>query len=165
MLILGVDPGTATTGYGIVIKENYDLHLRDYGVVRTESSLAPEVRLRQIHQQISDRIDEHKPDAVAVEKLFFNKNVRSAMSVGQARGVVLLAAAQQDKDLLQFTPPEVKSAVTGNGAASKKQVQIMVRSLLGMEEIPRPDDAADALAVAICGVQNLGWENKLEEQR
>ncbi len=165
MLIVGVDPGTATTGYGVVAKENYDLLLYDYGVIRTESSLQPEVRLHQIHQQIIQHISKYDADAVAVEKLFFNKNVRTAMTVGQARGVVMLAAAECALKVLQYTPSQVKSAVTGHGAASKRQVQVMVRSLLGMDELPRPDDAADALAVAICGLQNWGWQKKVEAQK
>jgi len=165
LLIVGVDPGTATTGYGVVARRNYDLILHDYGVVRTESSLEPEVRLHQIHQQIMQQMSRYDADAVAVEKLFFNKNVRTAMTVGQARGVVMLAAAERDLTVLQYTPSQVKSAVTGHGAASKRQVQMMVRSLLAMDELPRPDDAADALAVAICGLQNWSWQKKVEAQK
>ncbi len=162
MLILGLDPGIATTGYGLVSQVNYQLRAEGYGVVRTASSEGVAERLVHIHREISSLIRQHRPDAVAVEKLFFNKNVRTAMSVGQARGVILLAGAQGDLPLLEYTPSAVKMAVTGHGSAPKRQVQVMVQSVLGMPKMPSPDDAADALAVAICGLRHWEWDRRVE---
>ncbi len=162
MLILGLDPGIATTGYGLVSQEKYQLRAEAYGVVRTASSEGVAERLVHIHREISSLIRQHRPDAVAVEKLFFNKNVRTAMSVGQARGVILLAGAQGDVPLLEYTPSAVKMAVTGHGSAPKRQVQVMVQSVLGMPKMPSPDDAADALAVAICGLRHWEWDRRVE---
>lgn len=162
MLILGLDPGTSITGYGLVSQRKYQLRVEGYGVIRTAPSEAIAVRLVKIYQHVSSLIEEHRPDAVAVEKLFFNKNVRTAMSVGQARGVILLAAAQRELPLLEYTPSAVKMAVTGHGSAPKRQVQSMVQSVLAMKETPSPDDAADALAVAICGLRHWEWDRRVE---
>ena len=162
MLILGLDPGIATTGYGLVSQQAYQLRAEGHGVVRTASSEAVAERLVHIYREISSLIRQHRPDAVAVEKLFFNKNVQTAMSVGQARGVILLAGAQGGLPLLEYTPSAVKMAVTGHGSAPKKQVQVMVQSVLGMPEMPSPDDAADALAVAICGLRHWEWDRRVE---
>ena len=165
MLILGLDPGISITGYGLVSQEKYQLHALDYGVVRTAASESTARRLVKIHQEISSVIEQYRPDAVAVEKLFFNKNVRTAMSVGQARGVILLAAAQRDLPLLEYTPSAVKMAVTGHGSAPKHQVQSMVQSVLAMQDTPSPDDAADALAVAICGLRHWEWDRRVEAKQ
>jgi crossover junction endodeoxyribonuclease RuvC len=162
LLILGLDPGTSITGYGMVSQRQYQLSVQKYGVIRTASSDAVGTRLVSIHREVSSLIEEYRPDAVAVEKLFFNKNVQTAMSVGQARGVILLSAAQSDLPLLEYTPSAVKMAVTGHGSAPKRQVQAMVRSVLAMEEVPTPDDAADALAVAICGLRHWEWDRRVE---
>lgn len=149
MLVLGVDPGTAITGYALVGQE-VDLYLVTYGAITTPAKLALPERLLTIHQQLSALIQQHQPTEVAVEELFFSKNARTAMSVGQARGVVLLAAAQAGLPIAHYKPSEVKQAVAGYGGADKRQVQEMVRLLLGLDMVPTPDDAADAVAVAIC---------------
>ena len=151
MIVLGIDPGTATTGYGVV-RDNPDGRLIKvcYGVIRTEADTPYPIRLKEIHEGIAFLINEYKPEAIATEQLFFNKNVATALSVGQARGVVILTAALAGIELAEYTPIQVKEAVVGYGRAEKMQVQLMVKVVLGLEEIPKPDDAADALAVAIC---------------
>lgn len=150
MIVLGVDPGTARTGFGFVSREGSRLALIDYGCLETTPDLAHPERLLAIHRQISGLLDLHRPGFVGVERLFFNKNVQTAFAVGQARGVVLLAAAEHGIPVLEYGPHEVKMAVTGYGRAEKPQVQRMVQAILGLADPPRPDDAADALAVAIC---------------
>ncbi len=151
MLALGIDPGTATTGYGLV-REDKDgsLVVVDFGVILTSPDQTMPERLLELHQQIQKKILLHHPDSGAVEKLFFQKNVRTAIAVGQARGVVLLALAEQKVPVGEYTPLEIKQAIAGYGGADKNQVQQMVRALLGLKDIPKPDDAADALAIAIC---------------
>jgi crossover junction endodeoxyribonuclease RuvC len=155
MVVFGVDPGIAITGYGVV-SENEDgkLFLVDYGVVRTSHKLSTPERLIELHQKLTEKLFLHHPASGAVEKLFFQKNIRTAMSVGHARGVALLALGQAGIPIAEYTPLEIKQAVTGYGGAEKNQVQQMVRTLLVMEKIPRPDDAADALAVAICHIHS-----------
>jgi len=148
--VLGIDPGTATTGFGLIKENNNGLELIDYGIISTPPDLGMEKRLQIIYEEMLKLIDLHQPDSCAVEKLFFQRNVTTAISVGQARGVVLLALAQKTVKFAEYTPLEVKQAVTGYGVASKKQVQIMVQSILNLSKIPKPDDASDALAVAIC---------------
>jgi crossover junction endodeoxyribonuclease RuvC len=151
MRVLGIDPGTATTGYGLVIEsESGDLHAEAYGVVTTPANLDMPSRLKVLYQQIEQLILLHRPEHGAVEKLFFQRNVTTALSVGQARGVILLAFANHNIPLAEYTPLEIKQAATGYGAADKQQVQSMIKSLLKLETTPRPDDAADALAIAIC---------------
>lgn len=150
MIVLGIDPGTARTGYGIVAREGSKLQMLDYGCIETVDDRPLAQRLLLIHEALSDLIESHQPEAVGVERLFFNKNVRTATAVGQSRGVVLLAAAEHGLPILEFGPHEVKLAVTGYGRAPKDQVQRMVQMVLAMPELPRPDDAADALAVAVC---------------
>jgi len=150
VIVLGIDPGTAATGYGLVERNGSKLRLIDYGCFETVPADELPVRLQHIHQAVSELIAEHHPVRVGVERLFFNRNVQTAFAVGQARGVVLLAAAQAGVPVAEFGPHEVKMAVTGYGRAGKDQVQKMVQVVLGMNVLPRPDDAADALAVAIC---------------
>ena len=150
-LVLGIDPGTATTGFGLVRDlPDGSLALVAYGTLRTPAGEPAHQRLMMLHDQLKELLLLHQPDSCAVEKLFFQRNVRTAMTVGQARGVALLALAQAGLPAAEYTPLEVKQAVVGYGAADKNQVQQMVRALLGLAEIPKPDDAADALAVAIC---------------
>ncbi|MHC1785097.1 MAG: crossover junction endodeoxyribonuclease RuvC [Anaerolineaceae bacterium] len=163
MLALGIDPGTATTGYGLV-RENRQggLEAVDYGVISTPAKLSPEKRLLQIYTEINQLLILHKPELCAVEKLFFQRNVTTAMSVSQARGVVLLALAQAGIEVAEYNPMEVKQAVTGYGGAEKRQVQLMVQSLLQLDQIPKPDDAADALAIAICHL-NSSMYNSLKQ--
>lgn len=150
MIILGIDPGTAALGYGIVERTGPRLRVVDYGCLETSPDLPLAERLELIHQGVTDLIELHAPDLVGVERLFFTRNAQTAFAVGQARGVVLLAAAQRDVAVREATPNEVKVAVAGHGGATKDQVQRMVQAVLGMQEMPAPDDAADALAVAIC---------------
>ncbi len=149
-LVLGIDPGTATTGYGLVRdRANGTLESIAYGTLQTPAGELPHRRLALLYHQLSDLLLLHRPDSCAVEKLFFQRNISTAIAVGQARGVVLLAIAEAGLDAAEYTPNEIKQAVTGYGSAQKRQVQEMVRTLLLLPEIPRPDDAADALAVAI----------------
>jgi len=151
MLAIGIDPGTAITGYGLVRElDDGSLQVIDYGVIQTPAGQAMPDRLVQIYQQLKQIIVLHSPQSGAVEKLFFARNVRTALSVGQARGVALLALAESGVEVAEYSPNEIKQAVAGYGAAEKIQVQMMVQALLDLEQIPQPDDAADALAVAIC---------------
>jgi crossover junction endodeoxyribonuclease RuvC len=152
MIVLGIDPGTASTGFGVVAQRRGRLLALDGGVIETGAGLALERRLATIHARVAELLDAHAPDALAVEDLYFGANVRSALAVGHARGVVLLAAGQRGVAAHGYTPQQVKSAVCGSGRAEKLQVQQMVQRLLALPELPRPDHAADALAVAICHV-------------
>ena len=155
-VILGIDPGTAITGYGVVSDATGGPQARAYGVIRTPAHQALSQRLVTIYNELNALLDAHRPDAVAVEEVFFSKNARTALSVGHARGVVLLAAARRQIPLFHYKPTQVKQAVTGYGGADKRQIQEMMKMLLGLEDIPRPDDAADALAIALCHL-NSAW--------
>ena len=150
VIVLGIDPGVAHTGYGVVASRQGRLLALDGGVVETARGLDLGRRLSTIHVRIGELLDEYGPDAVALEDLYFGANARSAFAVGQARGVVMLAAGQRGVPCASYTPQQVKGAVCGNGRAAKDQVQRMVQTLLALPELPRPDHAADALAVAIC---------------
>ena len=150
MIVLGIDPGTAKTGYGLVERTGSQLKLVDYGCLETLSTQQLPARLLEIHAAVTELIITHHPEQIGVERLFFNRNVMTAFAVGQARGVVLLAAAEHGLPVFEYGPHEVKMAVTGYGRADKSQVQRMVQMVLGMSTLPKPDDAADALAVAIC---------------
>ena len=152
MLALGIDPGTAICGYGVVEMKGGVLRPVFYGSILTDKDWKPEERLRRIHQDISDIVGHFHPDFMSIEKLYFNRNVNTAIPVAQARGVVLLAAAETNLPILEFTPMQIKKSVTGTGAAEKKQVIFMVQRLLGIREKIEPDDTADALAAAICGL-------------
>ena len=155
MAVIGIDPGTALTGYGIVEElRNQSLQIIDFGVIRTESTDKPEIRLKKIFTQLNEILSLYKPETGAVEKLFFQRNTRTAMSVGQARGVAILSLAEAGLSIYEYGPVEIKQAVVGYGRASKNQVQQMVKMLLNLKEIPKPDDAADALAVAICHIHS-----------
>ena len=154
MIVLGIDPGTAALGYGIVESSRGRLREVDHGCLVTSPDTALPERLLAIHALVDELIALHSPRIVAIERLFFSKNVQTAFAVGQARGVVLLAAAQHRVPVVEATPNEVKSAVAGYGAADKEQVQRMVQLVLGMAELPRPDDAADALAIAVWGANS-----------
>ena len=150
MIVLGIDPGTAMTGYGLVERTGSRLRAVDYGCLETPAGMPLPERLLLIQDGLIDLIESHRPDLVAVERLFFNKNVQTAFAVGQARGVGLLTAARFGLPVHEYGPHEVKLAVTGHGRAEKVQVQRMVQVVLGLAVLPRPDDAADALAIAIC---------------
>lgn len=150
MKILGIDPGTAIIGIGLIEYKNKKPEILSYGCITTDKRLSSADRLKKLYKELAGIIDEHSPDIVAVENLFFFKNQKTAISVSQARGVILLAAAQRNIKIKEFTPLQVKQALTGYGRAEKKQIQQMVKTVLNLKEIPRPDDAADALAIAIC---------------
>lgn len=154
MLVLGIDPGTAITGFGLVENRGGRACLVGYGVIRTEPQQGMAGRLLEIHNRIDRLIDIYGPEVLAIEELFFNRNAKTVISVGQARGVAVMTAARRGLRVYEYTPLQVKQAVVGYGNAAKYQVQAMVKAILGMEEKPRPDDAADALAVAICHVHS-----------
>lgn len=164
MLALGIDPGTATTGFGLVRGGgSANLEVIEFGVIRTKAGQPMPKRLQVLHDDLVDLIRLHRPDTSAVEKLFFQRNVSTAISVGQARGVALLALAQAGVPVGEYTPLEIKQAVAGYGQADKGQIQRMVKRLLAMGETPQPDDAADALAVAICHLQTSSTLRRYED--
>ena len=155
MAVIGIDPGTALTGYGIVEElADQSLHVLTYGVIRTDSKDKPETRLCKIFEQLNEIVSLYKPESGAVERLFFQRNTTTALSVGQARGVVILSLAKAGLSISEYNPIEIKQAVVGYGRATKKQVQLMVKMLLSLDMLPQPDDAADALAVAICHIHS-----------
>jgi crossover junction endodeoxyribonuclease RuvC len=160
MLVLGVDPGTAITGFGFVRQEGQRLSAVEYGAIRTAAGLALPERLRQIFSDLNQLLSEYHPDWLAVEKLFFNRNTTTAMAVGQARGVVLLAAAERGIPVAEYTPQEVKQAATGGGRAGKAQVGFMVQALLELPELPTPDDVCDALALALCHLNRTPFRER-----
>lgn len=163
MGVIGIDPGTAITGYGIVEEaQDGSLTALAYGVIETPSGIEMPARLLILYQELTEILLLHRPQSGAVEKLFFQRNVRTALSVGQARGVALLALEANGIPSGEYSPTEVKQAVAGYGGADKRQVQVMVQTLLGLPEIPRPDDAADALAVAICHLFNAKFQQVLK---
>lgn len=161
MLVLGIDPGTALMGFGLVAKEGGILKAVDYGVIRTASGTGLAPRLVQISERVAELLQRYQPDAVAVEELFFHRNVKTFSSVSQARGALILTVARCGIQVFEYTPLQVKQAVVGYGRAGKGQVQQMVKSILRMEEIARPDDAADALATAICHIHSYREEAAL----
>jgi len=165
MVVIGIDPGTAITGYGLV-RENTDgsLEAIAYGAFQTSPDDPMSARLLLLYRSLTDLLLLHRPDCGAVEKLFFARNVRTALAVGQARGVTLLAMEQAGMPIAEYTPLEVKQAVAGYGGAEKDQVQQMVRALLGLPDLPQPDDAADALAVAICHVHSARLRGLIHEE-
>jgi len=150
MIIIGIDPGFAITGYGVVKYEGNKFSVIDYGAATTEANVVLPKRLLKLNGMLEDLIIKYKPDFVAVEELFFNKNIKTALTVGHGRGVALLAAARLGVEVFEYTPLQVKQAVAGYGRADKSQVQQMVKVILNLDGIPKPDDVADALAVAIC---------------
>jgi len=162
MIVLGIDPGTASTGYGVVRSDGSRLRLLDHGVIETRPGVALERRLAEIHERVGELLDRHAAVALAIEELYFGANVRTAFAVGQARGVVLLAAGERDVPSRSYTPQQVKSAVCGSGRADKGQVARMVGRLLGLAASPASDHAADALAVAICDLNRAPLARALE---
>jgi len=159
---MGVDPGTAITGYGIVEYAGNRFALVECGCIRTMPGVPPAERLQALYGELVEIIKRHRPEHFAVEEIFFNKNTRTALTVGQARGVTVLAAAQSGLPVFEYTPLQVKQAVAGFGRAGKTQVQYMVKTILALPEVPAPDDVADALAVAICHAHHYTWERKLK---
>jgi crossover junction endodeoxyribonuclease RuvC len=158
---LGIDPGTARLGYGVVEGDDPAAAI-EFGVVETPAGAPMAERLLHLHAEVDAIIREYRPAVMVVEKLFFSRNVTNAMTVGQARGVAMLAAAQSGIAVVEYTPAEVKQAVAGYGNASKSQIQEMVRIILNLDELPRPDDAADALAVAICHIQHARFQQAIQ---
>ena len=156
MLVLGIDPGTATTGYGLVTDRGSGAVAVAHGVITTPSGVPLPDRLMTIQRELSAIIERYHPDHAAVEELFFNKNVRTALAVAHARGVMLLTLAQANVRIFEYSPLEVKLAVTGSGRADKRQMQQMIMLLLNLDQIPKPDDAADALAIAVCHLHSAG---------
>lgn len=156
MIILGIDPGTASTGYGLIKKVGKDLRCLDYGCIETNQKYPHPLRLKDLEKKLKKILKKHSPDRAAVEDLFFFKNLKTAMKVSQARGVILLTLAKENIPIFEYTPLQVKMLVSGFGKADKQQVQRMVQVLLNLKAIPKPDDAADALAVAICCASHSG---------
>ncbi|SDE59977.1 Holliday junction endonuclease RuvC [Paenibacillus sp. UNCCL117] len=161
MRILGIDPGIAIVGFGFIDKQGHKLVPVQYGSIQTEAHTDDGLRLKQVFDALVQLIDKYKPDAVAIEKLFFNRNVTTAMTVSQARGVLMLAAVQKGLPIAEYTPLQVKQAIVGYGKAEKKQVQEMVKMFLHLSAVPKPDDVADALAVAICHAHSSALQSKL----
>jgi len=161
VLVLGVDPGIAITGYGLVRQKQDALEPVAYGVITTPAGLPLPQRLQQLYQELQALVDRYQPAEAAVEELFFARNARTALAVGQARGVILLALATAGVPTYEYTPLQVKQSITGYGRASKEQMQDMVRLLLQLQAIPQPDDAADALAMAICHIHSLSTALRL----
>jgi crossover junction endodeoxyribonuclease RuvC len=164
MIVLGIDPGTAITGYGIV-QELPDGRLQSisHGVIRTSSKIDMPNRLVILYKELTKIVSEFQPESCAVEKIFFSKNVKTAISVGQGRGVVLLALAQGNMEVGEYTPNEIKQSITGYGSADKRQMQEMVKVLLKLDDIPKPDDAADALGVAICHIHHQRYQQLMQQ--
>ncbi|MBN1176088.1 MAG: crossover junction endodeoxyribonuclease RuvC [Dehalococcoidales bacterium] len=165
MKILGIDPGTVVMGYGVIESENDEISLVDFGAITARQRTDISERLHQLYTELLDVILRHRPDAVAVETPFVSKNVKSAMAIGRAQAIALLAAAGKGIPTYEYAPAKVKQRVANYGASSKEQVQEMVRLLLGLAEIPKPNDAADALAVAICHAQEMHLKDVLAGQR
>ncbi len=159
MIILGIDPGIAIMGCGIIQYEGNRFKVIHYDAIKTSNSISTEQRLEIIFQQLSQLIETYQPQAVAIEELFFNTNVKTAILVGQARGVALLSAALKQIPVYEYTPLQVKQGVVGYGRADKSQVQQMIKALLNLEKVPKPDDVADALAVAVCHAHSGNFQN------
>ena len=159
MLILGIDPGTAITGYGLIRVEGNHFQVLEYNCIRTAAKTPLYIRLKEVYEAISALIQKHNPNHFAIEELFFNKNVRTALTVAQSRGVAMLAAANAGIEVYEYTPLQVKQSVVGYGRAEKSQVQAMVKAILNLKETPKPDDVADALAIAICHAHSYKTNN------
>jgi crossover junction endodeoxyribonuclease RuvC len=158
---MGIDPGTATTGYGVITADQQSCRLVAYGTVKTTQSNTRAERLRIIHGRLGELLSEHSPDMVVVEQLFFSRNVQTAMAVGEARGIVLLAAALKDLPVHEYTPSAVKQSLSGSGRADKNEIKQMVAWALALPKPPSPDDAADALAIALCHLYQVRLERDL----
>lgn len=159
MIILGIDPGLAIVGCGIIHYEGNRFKIISYGCITTPSTMSMPMRLKKIYDELNELIIEYNPEVVAIEELFFNTNVKTALLVGQARGIAILAAANNNKEVFEYTPLQVKQGIVGYGRADKTQVQQMVKTLLNLPETPKPDDVADALAVAICHAHTGNFKN------
>ncbi len=166
MLILGIDPGTATTGYGVVREDEDGVAIAvNYGVISTSPKTPMPQRLQTIYREVTRLIETYKPDEAAIEEMFFGKNVTAAIHVAQGRGVALLAMADANLPIREYKPAEIKQSIAGYGNAPKPQMQEMVRTLLNLESIPKPDDAADALAIALTSLQSSRWERLVDDDQ
>ena len=163
MRILGIDPGYAIMGYGVIDKKGNKFSVSGYGAITTEANTPMEVRLEHIFDELNTIIKEYKPDVLAIEELFFNTNAKTAIHVGEARGIAILAAVKGGLEVEEYTPLQIKQALVGYGRAEKKQVQIMVKTILNLKGIPKPDDTADALAAAICHGHSADTRKRLKE--
>jgi crossover junction endodeoxyribonuclease RuvC len=152
VIIIGIDPGLATVGFGVIKKEGSRIKPVSYGCIKTSSEKQNPERLLKIYNELNVLLDKYSPCTVAVEKLFFTNNITSAMGVSEARGVIFLAAQQKNIPVIEYTPKQVKQAITGSGNADKKQMQDMIKRLLGLDQVPKPDDAADGLSIALCHI-------------
>lgn len=162
MRILGIDPGYAILGYGIIEMKGNHFKVIDYGAVTTDSKMEMPDRLKVLYNSLMEIIAEYEPEVASIEELFFNTNAKTAILVGQARGVAVLACANSGLDIEEYTPLQIKQALVGYGRAEKKQVQLMVKTILNLKEIPKPDDTADALAAAVCHGHSAGGRNRLK---
>jgi len=160
---MGIDPGTAITGFSIIDSTKGKISLLDYGCIRTHSTLSQSERLKQISEDLETLIRKWKPTMASVEKLFFQKNIKTAMKVAEARGIVLVKLAETNIEIGEYTPLEIKSAICGYGKADKKMVQQMVKAILGLQKIPKPDDAADAIASAICMANSHNLKQRIQK--
>ena len=165
MRILGIDPGIAIVGFGIVDKNGNRYSTVDYGAITTPAHTPLENRLKTIYDEMTLLFANFRPDAMSVEELFFNSNAKTAIAVGQARGVIILSAVENGVPIYEYTPLQVKQALTGYGRASKMQIQQMMKSMLGLSEIPKPDDVADALAIAVCHGNSVRYNDILKGGR
>lgn len=163
MIILGFDPGIAIVGFGVIEKKGNSIRPIQYGSIQTKAELETGIRLKQIFDASKELIATYQPESVSIERLFFNKNVTTAMTVGQARGILMLAAVEADIPIFEYTPLQIKQALVGYGRAEKKQIQEMVKMYLSLKEIPKPDDTADALAIAICHAHSSKMSNLIKE--
>jgi len=164
MRILGIDPGIALAGFGVVEKNGVAIKAGSYGHISTEAGTPVPDRLKILYDDMANIVEEYRPDVMAVEELFFNKNVKTAIIAAQARGVIILSAVNHDIEVVEYTPLQVKQAITGYGRASKQQVQFMVKEMLRLKEIPKPDDTADALAIAICHANSVDLMKHLDRK-
>ena len=162
MIILGFDPGIAIVGFGVIKKEGHRIRPLQYGAIETKAGLDTGIRLKQIFDAAKEIIQTYQPEAVAIEKLFFNKNVTTAMTVGQARGVLMLSAVEYGLPIFEYTPLQIKQAIVGYGRAEKNQIQEMVKMYLNLSKVPKPDDVADALAIAICHAHSAKLTSMIE---
>lgn len=164
MIALGVDSGSVSTGYGVVERRGSSYRSLDYGAIKNSSKTPHAERLLVIHERLTEVIERFRPSVLSLEGVFFSKNAQSALKLGQVRGAVMVTAASRGVEIREFSPAEVKSAVTGYGRAEKEQVQKMVKSMLGLSSIPRPNDAADALALALCALARSTWDEKVADR-
>jgi crossover junction endodeoxyribonuclease RuvC len=157
MIVIGIDPGLATVGFGVIRIERNTITPVSYGCIRTAAEKQSPERLLEIYTEVTALFEKYSPEAVAVEKLFFNRNVTNAMGVSEARGVIFLAAQQKHIPVFEYTPLQVKQAITGSGRADKRQMQGMIKRLLNLNETPKPDDAADGLSIALCHINIIRY--------